>query len=685
MKKAGLEGVYVGGWATSAKGSADEDPGPDLASYPLSRVPEEAAAVVRALLAADRNQAFARAQWSEAARRDTPAVDYQPFVLADADTGHGGEAHVRNLIRRFVEAGVPAYHIEDQRPGVKKCGHQSGKVLVAVDEQLRRLSAARFQLDVMGVAGIVVARTDAEAATLLDSRGDERDQPYLLGATRLDVPPYKSVYLATLRQLHGAGMAALSGYQLYRLSDAEYAEADAWLATTGLGARIGETAQRYADHQLPSADAAFEEMLGQVATRWQSDAGVCTLAEAAAQVLAFAAAQGDKGPLQAGPWRAWAEQASAHDIRHAVAGLGLEVSWDCEHARTPDGFYPIRGGLDMAVARALAMAPWADVLWMETKTPDLRQAKAFAEAVHAQYPGKLLAYNLSPSFNWDAAGLDEAQIRGFADELGKLGFVFNFVTYGGHQIDGLAAEEFATALREDGMLALARLQRKFRLLESAYRLPQTLAGGPRADAALQAISGRTATTQAMGTGSTQHQHALETELPPRHLEQWLGLWRVQHGIRENQQVQLRPATGGSDLLELSIRNLRGEKQVSVLFAPIRDRHGRSILSVRDQQTLDPQLRRKRLMALALLYLIARYHVTSVHFLAPSDDNLLQAEAMQALGLFSRVASEAGDVLVAGIAAAQVEALTSSDGAALAAWLARPHHQPPAAMAAVAQG
>jgi isocitrate lyase len=118
MKRMGLEGIYVGGWATSAKGSADEDPGPDLASYPLSRVPEEAAAIVRALLAADRNDFYLRTHMSEAAQKAAPQVDYRPFIIADADTGHGGDAHVRNLVRRFVEAGVPGYHIEDQKPGV---------------------------------------------------------------------------------------------------------------------------------------------------------------------------------------------------------------------------------------------------------------------------------------------------------------------------------------------------------------------------------------------------------------------------------------------------------------------------------------------------------------------------------------------------------------------------------------
>ena len=166
MKRMGIEGIYLGGWATSAKGSKQEDPGPDLASYPLSQVPDEAAPIVRALMTADKNQYFARARMTDEQRKATPEVDYRPFIIADADTGHGGDAHVRNLVRRFVEVGVPGYHIEDQKPGVKKCGHQGGKVLVSEDEQIKRVSAARFQLDIMGVAGIIVARTDAESATL---------------------------------------------------------------------------------------------------------------------------------------------------------------------------------------------------------------------------------------------------------------------------------------------------------------------------------------------------------------------------------------------------------------------------------------------------------------------------------------------------------------------------------------
>ena len=170
--------------------------------------------------------------------------------------------------------------------------------------------------------------------------------------------------------------------------------------------------------------------------------------------------------------------------------MGVDVTWDCERSRTPEGYYPVRGGIEYAIAKSLAVAPFADIIWMETKTANLPYAKRFADAIHAKFPNQMLAYNLSPSFNWDTTGMSEQEMRDFPAEIGKLGYVFDFITYGGHQVDGLASEEFATALKQDGMLALARLQRKLRLVESPYKTPQSLVGGPRLDSALIACSGR---------------------------------------------------------------------------------------------------------------------------------------------------------------------------------------------------
>jgi isocitrate lyase len=293
---------------------------------------------------------------------------------------------------------------------------------------------------------------------------------------------------------------------------------------------------------------------------------------------------------------------------------------------------------------------------METKTADLAEAREFADAIHAVHPNQMLAYNLSPSFNWDTTGMTEDEMRRFPEELGKLGFVFNFITYGGHQIDGLAAEEFTTALREDGMLALARLQRQFRLVESPYRTPQTLVGGPRADAALDAASGRTATTKAMGVGSTQFQHLVQTEVPVKVLDEWLTSWREYYGVDGPLKVSLRPHRAGSELLELSLLDPSGEKMANIIFATIHDRRGRSILSVRDQNTFDDSLRRKRLMTLLHLFLIHRYKAKSIHYLTPTEDNHRQSESLERLGIFRGLSDEVGEIIVADIDPDVVKAL-----------------------------
>ncbi|MCB0935047.1 MAG: isocitrate lyase ICL2 [Mycobacterium sp.] len=671
MKRIGIEGIYLGGWATSAKGSVTEDPGPDLASYPLSQVPDEAAGLVRALLTADRNQQFLRLQMTEEQRAATPAVDYRPFIIADADTGHGGDPHVRNLIRRFVEAGVSGYHIEDQRPGTKKCGHQGGKVLVPSDEQIKRLNTARFQLDIMGVPGIIVARTDAEAANLVESRSDERDQPFLLGATNLKIPPYKACFLAMVRRFYDSGVTELNGHLLYALPEGEYAAADAWLERHGITAAITEAAGVWKDNRSGSLDALFDKVESRFVEAWQDDAGLETYGDAVAELLKFREGEGEQLDMSVADWNAFAKTASLYAAREKARQLGVDAAWDCERAKTPEGYYQVRGGIPYAIAKSLAAAPFADLLWMETKTADLADAKEFADAVHAVYPDKMLAYNLSPSFNWDTTGMSDEQMRAFPEEIGKMGFVFNFMTYGGHQIDGVAAEEFATALRQDGMLALARLQRKMRLVESPYRTPQTLVGGPRSDAALAASSGRTATTKAMGAGSTQHQHLVQTEVPKKLLEDWLSLWSEHYELGEKLRVTLRPRRAGSDVLELGIYGADdGEKLADVVFDPIKDRHGRSILQVRDQNTYAEKLRKKRLMTVIHLWMVHRFKADAVYYVTPTDDNVYQADKMKAHGIFSDVHKDVGEILVADVNQARIAELLEPDRAALKRLIAK---------------
>jgi len=664
IKRMGIEAIYLGGWATSAKGSVTEDPGPDLASYPLSQVPDEAAPIVRALISADRNQAFARSRMTEEERKATPQFDYRPFIIADADTGHGGEAHVRNLVRRFVEAGVPGYHIEDQKPGVKKCGHQAGKVLVAVDEQIKRLNSARFQLDIMRVPGIIVARTDAEAATYLDGRGDERDHPFILGATNVDIPSYKVAYLAILKKFYQAGLQEINGHLLYNISDSAYDAAFSWLDHVGMTAIIDESIQSARQNTTLNAEKILDIVTTKFLDLWQMEAGLKTYGQAVADVIKFHIDEGTQFEMSVDEWHAFVKTVSFHEAREKARSLGVNIIWDCELSRTPEGYYQIQGGIDYAIAKSLAVAPYADLLWMETKTANLVDAKKFADAIHAVYPEQMLAYNLSPSFNWDTTGMTEEQMQKFPEELGKLGFVFNFITYGGHQIDGLAAEEFATALKEDGMLALARLQRKLRLLNSPFKTPQTYVGGPRSDAALMASTGRTATTKAMGKGSTQFQHLIQTELPPKVLEDWLGIWCEHYDIKAPLHVELKPHTAGSELLELNVLDAANNKTADVIFATIQDRRDRNILSIRDQNTFSKEFRQKRLMTLVHLFLIHRYKAISVHYVSPTDDNMKQTAGMKSLGIYEEVNTEIGDIIVAGVNKKVVKELVKPDQKAI---------------------
>jgi isocitrate lyase len=531
------------------------------------------------------------------------------------------------------------------------------------------------------VPGIVVARTDAESATFLEGRGDERDHPFILGATNVDLPTYKVGYLAILRRLRDLGIDDVRGHLLFKISAAEYDEASAWLARTGVMRVLEDSAKAFQQADGSSLEALLEQVETPYLEAWQSEADLKSYPQAVADVIEFRGSEGERFDMSAGEWLAFANRTSFHAARARAKSMDIDIIWDCEVSKTADGYYQIQGGIEYAIARSLAVAPFADLLWMETKTADLADARRFAEAIHAEFPSKMLAYNLSPSFNWDTTGMSEAEMRRFPEELGKLGFAFNFITYGGHQIDGLAAEEFAVALKQDGMLALARLQRKFRLVESPYRTPQTLVGGPRLDAALMASSGGTAATKAMGKGSTQHQHLVQTEVPTKLLEQWLAMWTKHHQIPGPLCVGLRPHTAGSELLELTLSKTNGEKVATIIFDVIADRRGRNILSVRDQNTFDTALRKKRLMTLNHLFLVHRYKIRSVHYVSPTDDNRYQAQKMSTHGLFSDVHDEVGHVIVAEVSADGVKALLAPDRDRLSALIQRTYPYTPTGGAA----
>ena len=289
-------------------------------------------------------------------REATPAVDFRPFIIADADTGHGGDAHVRNLIRRFVEVGVPGYHIEDQKPGAKKCGHQAGKVLVAPDEQNKRLNAARLQLDIMRVPGIIVARTDAESATFLDNRSDERDQPFILGATNTDLPSYRVGFLAILQALHDLGLDDIRGHLLFAVPEASMRQASpGWSASGSCRSSSGRRERPRCGRG--DADDGARRHRHPIRRVWQAEAGLMTYGEAVADVIEFRIGEGERFDMTLEEWLEFASRASFSEVRAKADALGIQLAWDPELPKTPDGYYQVQGGIDYAIAKSLAAAP----------------------------------------------------------------------------------------------------------------------------------------------------------------------------------------------------------------------------------------------------------------------------------------------------------------------------------------
>ncbi len=463
-----------------------------------------------------------------------------------------------------------------------------------------------------------------------------------------------------MRQFNAKGVAEINGHLMYRITDAIYAEADKWLDKTGLSAEIDATIKTMPSRNTADINAALDHAATRLLELWQMEASLKTYGEAVADVMAFHIDEGTELPMTVEEWHTFVENSSFVEAREQARAMGFSIIWNCDIARTPEGYYQVRGGIPYAIAKSLAVAPFADIIWMETKTADLPDAKIFADAIHAVYPDKMLAYNLSPSFNWDSTGMSEDEMRQFPAELGKLGFVFNFITYGGHQVDGLAGEEFATALKEDGMLALARLQRKLRLIDSPFKTPQSYVGGPRSDAGLMAASGGTATTKAMGKGSTQFQHLIETEVPPKRLADWLKLWTGHYKLDAKLRVVLKPHVSGSELLELTLIDENNSKMANIIFATLQDRRDRNMLSIRDQNTFNEDFRQKRLMTLISLFLIHRYKVDTVHYVTPTEDNQRQAKGMLGLGLYEDIQTEIGQIIVARVNAERVKDLVKPE-------------------------
>jgi isocitrate lyase len=344
--KAGLKAIYLSGWQVAAANNTANTTYPDQSLYPVDSVPK----VVKGI-----NNAFRRADQIEFLEGKVE-TDYFLPIVADAEAGFGGALNAYELMTAMIEAGAAGVHFEDQLASEKKCGHLGGKVLVPTSQMIRTLNAARLAADVAGVDTVIMARTDAEAATLITSDHDPLDKEFII------------------------------------------------------------------------------------------------------------------------------------------------------NERTEEGFYKFKNGIDACIGRGLAYAPYADLLWFETSTPDLAQARKFAEAIHAEFPEQMLAYNCSPSFNWRKHLTREECVQ-FQIELGKMGYKFQFITLAGFHSVNLATFSLAKAYAEEGMGAYSDLQQlefatgnnsKFTTVRH-----QREAGVPYFDAIATAVGATSTTALANSTEADQ--------------------------------------------------------------------------------------------------------------------------------------------------------------------------------------
>ena len=333
--KAGLKAIYLSGWQVAAAANTSGRVYPDQSLYPVNSVPEVVKEINNALRRADQLQTL----------EGEGTQDFYLPVIADCEAGFGGALNAYELTLSCIEAGAAAVHFEDQLSSEKKCGHLGGKVLIPTSQAIRNLNAARLAADVAGVDTVILARTDAESATLITSDHDPLDHPFLKGG------------------------------------------------------------------------------------------------------------------------------------------------------RTEEGFYYFKNGLEACIARGLAYAEYADLLWFETSTPDLAQAQKFADAIHAVFPDQQLAYNCSPSFNWRKY-LTEEQCATFQADIGRMGYAYQFITLAGFHCNNLATFEMAEAYQKTGMRGYSEMQqREFAAQERGFTTVkhQREAGVPYFDAIATAV-GATSTT-----------------------------------------------------------------------------------------------------------------------------------------------------------------------------------------------
>lgn len=446
------EVLYVSGWACSSLLTTTNEVSPDFGDYPYNTVPNQVQRLAKAQSMHDRKQWDTRRKMTREERAKTPYTDYLRPIIADGDTGHGGLSAVVKLAKLFAENGAAAVHFEDQLHGGKKCGHLAGKVIVPTGEHINRLTAARFQWDVMGCENIVIARTDSESGKLLSSAIDVRDHEFILGVADPSIEPVAEAIQAL--EAKGASGAQINAF-----------EAE-WMKETKL-VSFDEAAVAHMENEGISR-AKIDEYLSATATD-------CNMGITRRRALA------------------------AH-----YSTTPVYFSWDVP--RTREGFYHFRAGMQAATKRALAFAPYADLLWVETGDPSVQVAARLGRAVREKFPGKGLVYNLSPSFNWMAHGFTAETLKSFVWDIAKEGFVLQLVSLAGLHSTASISCELARTFKTDGMKAYVELvQRREKELGCDVLTHQKWSGASYMDGVLGAILSGSSSSRSMGAGSTEGQ------------------------------------------------------------------------------------------------------------------------------------------------------------------------------------